>query len=205
MKVQMINIDQIKPYPSNPRKISDKAIRMVGKSIAEYGFRQPLVVDKDNVIIIGHTRFHASRQLGLKEVPCNVADISKEKAKALRIADNRINEETAWDDDKLIEELNSLIKDEYNVDALGFTQEELDSLFTKENIDIPIAEDEDINYIDNDMNDVKMIQIFYNPEDEKKFREGLNNVRDHYNIDNISDAVLRCVLNENDKIKSSND
>ena len=138
-------------------------------------------------------------------MPCNVADISEEKAKALRIADNRINEETAWDDDKLIEELNSLIKDEYNVDALGFTQEELDSLFTKENIDIPIAEDEDINYIDNDMNDVKMIQIFYNPEDEKKFREGLNNVRDHYNIDNISDAVLRCVLNENDKIKSSND
>lgn len=202
MIVEMLKIDEIKPYPSNPRKISKKAIEMVGKSIEEYGFRQPIVVDKDNIIIIGHTRFQASRQLGLKEVPCNIADLPEEKAKALRIADNRINEETAWDDAKLIEELNSLLEVDYLIDKLGFTQEELDSLFTKEDIQLDV-DNEDINYIDNDMNDVKMIQLFYSPDDDSVFREGLNNVMDKYSITNISDAVLRCVKNENDKIKSS--
>lgn len=73
MKVVNIAIDNIKPYSKNPR-INDNAVDYVAKSIKEFGFKVPIVIDKNNVIVAGHTRYKASKQLGLKEVPCIVAD-----------------------------------------------------------------------------------------------------------------------------------
>ena len=94
MEIEQADINSIKPYKNNPRKLSDKAITKVANSIKEFGFRQPIVVDKDRIIVVGHTRFRASKQLGLKQVPITIAkNLTPYQINANRIADNRTNEE----------------------------------------------------------------------------------------------------------------
>ena len=200
MKIQSTNINDIKPYDKNPRKISNKAIDMVANSIKEFGFQQPIVVDTKNVIVVGHTRYQASIKLNLKKVPVVVGDFTEQQAKAYRIADNRINEETGWDYNFLQEELNKLLDLDVDLNLTGFTSEELDSMFAKEEIEItdPIDVGDDENHL---LNDVKMIQLFYEPENEQKFRNIVDKIKEQHNIDNISDAVLMCVLNEGKKLK----
>ena len=101
MKVQEMSIDEIKPYENNPR-INDNGVDAVANSIKEFGRKQPIVVDKDNVIIVGHTRYLASKQLKLKKVPVIVAsDLTPEQVKAYRLADNKTNELTERDEDLL--------------------------------------------------------------------------------------------------------
>ena len=200
MKIQSTNINDIKPYDRNPRKISNKAIDMVANSIKEFGFQQPIVVDTKNVIVVGHTRYQASIKLNLKKVPVVVGDFTEQQAKAYRIADNRINEETGWDYNFLQEELNKLLDLDVDLNLTGFTSEELDSMFAKEEIEItdPIDVGDDENHL---LNDVKMIQLFYEPENEQKFRNIVDKIKEQHNIDNISDAVLMCVRNEGKKLK----
>ena len=101
-------IDAVKPYPNNPR-INKDAIGKVAESIREFGFEQPIVVDKDHVIIVGHTRLEAAKKLKLNEVPVIVADhLTDEQARAYRLADNKTNEFSLWDTDLLISELDDI-------------------------------------------------------------------------------------------------
>ena len=98
--IEEIEIDKLIPYHNNPRK--NLNVDKVASSITEFGFQQPIVVDKNYVVIVGHTRLQASKKLGLKKVPVFIADLSESKAKAYRIADNRLNEDSSWDYDFLI-------------------------------------------------------------------------------------------------------
>ena len=107
MKVQKIKLSQIKPYWRNARK-NDETVEALKKSITDYGFNQPLVLDKNNVIITGHARFKALMQLGHDTAPCIVTDLSDKKAKAYRIADNKTHEMTMWDNDELVVELREI-------------------------------------------------------------------------------------------------
>lgn len=102
-----MNITDIKPYNKNAKKHPDKQIKQVAESIKEFGFNQPIVVDKDNTIIVGHGRFEAAKLLGLTDVPVITVDLSEEKAKAYRLADNKLNE-SEWDMGLAIEELKGL-------------------------------------------------------------------------------------------------
>jgi len=89
MDIELRRIDQIKPYDKNPRH-NDDAVDAVANSITEFGFRQPIVVDGDGVIVVGHTRYKAAQKLGMEEVPVHVAtDLTPAQAKAYRIADNQ--------------------------------------------------------------------------------------------------------------------
>lgn len=93
MTIQEVAVDAVTPYEKNPRKIPQEAIDRVAASIKEFGFKQPIVVDKDMVIIVGHTRLLAAKKLGYETVPVLVAsDLSPEKARAYRLADNKTNE-----------------------------------------------------------------------------------------------------------------
>lgn len=122
MDVKTVSIDSIKPYPNNPR-LNDNAVDKVTNSIKEFGFQQPIVVDKDGVVIVGHTRLKAAKKLGLKEVPVVYAtNLSEEKANAYRLADNKTGEFAEWDDIKLEDELN-LITD---IDMTDFGFEDLE-------------------------------------------------------------------------------
>jgi site-specific DNA-methyltransferase (adenine-specific) len=106
--ITMVPIASIKPYWRNPRKADESSVKAVARSISRFGFNQPLVLDKNNVIIVGHTRFKALMQLNFKEVPCVIADLTAEQAKEYRIIDNKSNELTSWDWEKLIPELREL-------------------------------------------------------------------------------------------------
>ena len=119
MKVVDIDIDKLKAYENNPRK-NDRAVNEVAESIKQFGFKVPIVIDKDNVIIAGHTRLKAANLLRLKKVPCVVADdLTAEQAKAFRLADNKTGELAGWDFDLLIEELQGI--DEIDMTVYGFT------------------------------------------------------------------------------------
>ena len=108
MTVQNIPLDDIKPYENNPRK-NDQAVDAVAKSIKQFGFKVPLVIDADNVIVCGHTRYRAAQKLKLKSVPCIVADdLTPAQIKAFRLADNKLAELSTWDFEKLDEELAAL-------------------------------------------------------------------------------------------------
>nr|DAU43419.1 MAG TPA: ParB protein [Caudoviricetes sp.] len=108
MQIIDMPIGQIKPYEHNPRN-NDAAVEPVAASIREFGFRQPIVVDAKNIIICGHTRYRAAKRLGLETVPVLVAsDLSPEKVKAYRLADNKTAEATEWLPDELAAELGDL-------------------------------------------------------------------------------------------------
>lgn len=110
MKVVSIPLEKIKPYQKNPRK-NDDAVHHVAASIKQYGFQQPIVVDKKGVIIVGHTRYRAAQELELEKVPVIYADdLTPKQARAYRIADNKTHEYAAWDWDLLTEELTGLGK-----------------------------------------------------------------------------------------------
>jgi hypothetical protein len=98
-------IGEIKPYFRNPRRIPQNAIDAVAKSIQLYGYVQPIVVDLQNVIIVGHTRLQALKKLGWTSVPVYITDLPEAKAKEYRLIDNRTGELTSWDHDALVTEL----------------------------------------------------------------------------------------------------
>lgn len=107
MKITTVALSQIKPYWRNARK-NDKTVEALKESIQRYGFNQPLVLDKDKVIVTGHARFKALMQLGHKDAPCVIVDLSEEKAKEYRIADNKTHEMTIWDNEQLVVELREI-------------------------------------------------------------------------------------------------
>lgn len=105
MKIENWDIDKIKPYENNPRN-NDQGVDAVAKSIKEFNWQQPIVVDKDNVIIVGHTRYKAAKKLGFDEVPVVVADeLTPKQVKAYRLADNKTGEIAVWDNKELLKEL----------------------------------------------------------------------------------------------------
>jgi ParB/RepB/Spo0J family partition protein len=125
-EIVMMPLDSIKPYENNPRN-NETAVDKVAESIKQFGFKNPIIVDKDNIIIAGHTRLKAAYKLGLEVAPVIVADdLDEEKAKAFRLADNKTSEFASWDFEKLEAELAELTG--IDMESLGFTidNEEID-------------------------------------------------------------------------------
>lgn len=133
MEIVYKKIDEVIPYEKNPRN-NDEAVKYVAESIKQFGFKVPIIVDKDNIIVAGHTRLKAAKQLGLKEVPTITADdLTPEQVKAFRLADNKVSEKAEWNMDLLGEELENL---DIDMSAFGF-DEDLDM-----NIQTEVIEDD---------------------------------------------------------------
>lgn len=121
MEIINMLLTDIVPYEKNPRK-NDEAVKYVEESIRQFGFKVPIIIDKDGVIVAGHTRYKAAKNLKMKEVPCIVADdLSDEQIKAFRLADNKVAEKAEWDFNVLADELESIIG--IDMEALGFVDD----------------------------------------------------------------------------------
>lgn len=115
-----LNVDDLIPYENNPRK-NDGAVDFVAKSIEEFGFKVPIVVDKNNIVVAGHTRLKASKKLGLEKVPVIIADdLTDEQVKAFRLADNKVSEVAQWDEEALKVEMEQIAMD---MQQFGFDEE----------------------------------------------------------------------------------
>lgn len=147
MNVIEVEVSKLMPYWHNPRK-NDGTVEKLVNSISKYGFNVPLVVNKDMVLITGHARLKAAKKLGLEKVPCVVVNLTEEQAKKYRIADNKIQESTEWDEEALFKELRE-IGDPLDLVDMGFTSKEVediigdfDSLMDEvKGIDIPVYEE----------------------------------------------------------------
>lgn len=122
MDIVFLKLSEIKPYEKNPRK-TDRAVDYVVNSIREFGFKVPIVVDRQNVIVCGHVRYKAAKKLKMESVPCIVADdLTEEQVNAFRLIDNKTQELSTWDFSKLIAELDDLT-DEFNMQQMGFNEQ----------------------------------------------------------------------------------
>ena len=145
MQIIEMKISEVKPYENNPRKITEEAIQKVAASIREFGFKQPIVIDRNNVIIAGHTRLKAAELLGLETVPAIRADdLTPEQVKAYRLADNKVAEATDWDMNALDKELAEIL--DIDMDEFGFDIADID----------PDAFDDDFTLPDGDKDGATM-------------------------------------------------
>ena len=137
IQVQMIKISDVKEYDNNPR-LNDDAVEAVAASILEFGFKVPIIIDKNNVIVAGHTRVKACKRLGIIEVPAIIADdLTEDQINAFRLADNKTHELALWDDAKLLEELEKI-----KMDMFRFGFEDLESALEVDVFDDDFDEEE---------------------------------------------------------------
>jgi ParB/RepB/Spo0J family partition protein len=188
MQITEVDLSIIKPYENNPRVISDEAIHKVSESIKKFGWQQPIVVDKDYNIIVGHTRYHASKRLGLTKVPVKIfEDLSPDKISAYRLLDNKLNELTEWEEVLLQSELREI----QNSDDL----ENLLSIFEKTTKEIPKIEN-DFETFESDegsytmTDDFVSLSLVMTPEDKKYCINTLKSFMQDHNLDTMSNAIL---------------
>ena len=162
IKITQKPIADLIPYSRNPRR-NDEAVPMVMNSIKEFGFKVPIVIDKNNIIVCGHTRFKAALKLGLETVPCIVADdLSDEQIKAFRLADNKVSEKAEWDFEILSDELDDIINIDfvkYNDASSAKTPMET---MTKGRVYVTVNDDDElvaITYYDNTGKRTKQIDL----------------------------------------------
>jgi site-specific DNA-methyltransferase (adenine-specific) len=146
VKVKAVKVAELKEYENNPRK-NKKAVAAVAESIKTFGFKNPIIIDKDGVIIAGHTRKAAAQQLGLDTVPCIIADdLTPEQAAAFRLADNKTAELAEWDFDKLNEEIKALADFPVNMADFGFDLSEFEERKEVEEVE-PEEEEEEAEIV----------------------------------------------------------
>lgn len=140
---EWIHVDQLTEWDKNPR-FNDQAVEQIAESIKKFGFASPIIARKeDNRIIAGHTRYKAAKSLNIQYVPVRFMDLSEKEADALALADNRLGEISAWDDGLLGDILAELDDGEFDIDVVGFSQQEIDQLMG--NWTDPFFDDEEDN------------------------------------------------------------
>lgn len=132
ISIEMLSLDALKPYDKNPRK-NDDAVQYVANSIKEFGFKVPIVIDANNTIIAGHTRYKAAKEIGMSEVPCIRADdLTDEQVKAFRLADNKTGELADWDEELLKYELDDIA--DWDMSEFGFLDDNEDDEILRDDI-----------------------------------------------------------------------
>jgi len=197
MKIEMMAIKLLKPYENNPR-LNAKAIPQVMKSLTEFGWRQPIVVDKDLVVIVGHTRLAAAKKMKLKQVPVHVADLTEAQVRAYRIADNRSHDRSEWDMPLLSAELDTVfgLDVRFDLEFMDFSLEELippaPLLGGK-----PMNPDEKLDrFLESS---VRVIKLAYTEEEYSGVMAFMNGLCKYLAIENNSDLVAYLVRNASEK------
>jgi hypothetical protein len=204
-KVQMLKAEQILEYEGNPRQ-NAAAVEKVATSIRDYGWRVPIVVDENNVILAGHTRLKAARLLELKDVPVHVAQgLSEEQKTAYRIMDNKSQDLAEWDNELLRVEFEKLAGGDFDLDMTGFDIEEINKI-TKGALlkfDAPDLEMSEEDWLGQDVHipetNVKQYMLLFDISDVEEIKTMVEGLREIYKIESPSDIVFRAVKNEYEK------
>ena len=167
MNIIMKKLDEIVPYENNPRE-NDDSSQTIAESIQEFGFLNPIIIDKDGTIICGHARLKAAMLLGLDEVPTITAEgLSEDQIRAFRIADNKTAEIAGWDFDALVQEFQGLSADNFDLNLTGFNEYEQTEYAQPDAIPEPPDRDEFRDYQeDADANVLKSFNIVITCEDD---------------------------------------
>lgn len=193
MEIKNLKIDELTPYDKNPRDISTRAIDSVAHSIKEFGWKQPIVIDKDNIIVVGHTRFLAAQKLNLDTVPVLIAtDLSEEKIKAYRILDNRLNELSGWDEELLSIELSELNNADQSIkELLQLLQEDevkIDNTEFLADLSENVTKEEKLKL---DMREYQSLTFVMLPDDKKMILSKLRNIMDSNELNTSTQALLK--------------
>ena len=207
MKIINLKTDQLIPYINNPRD-NVEAVDKVASSIKDFGFNVPIVIDKDNVVINGHTRLLASKKLGLEEVPCIVADdLTEAQIKAFRIADNKVSEYSKWNEDLLKIELECLNELDFNMNDFGFINVDITEDLVIPNFDF---DDDEADYDDEKDNEsytentnyedtteyksegiIQYNIIFNNKDEQLVWQDFLRYIKANYEGETISEKLVK--------------
>jgi ParB-like chromosome segregation protein Spo0J len=202
MKVEEINLSEIKPYEFNPRK-NEKAIEKVAASLREFGWKQPIVVDEQNVVLAGHTRLAAAISLSYQVAPVVVAEgLTDAQKAAYRIADNKTAEYSEWDKDLLQQEFSRLMELDADLTSTSFSLEDIanfsDEFLEWEDDDDQFENEESEASEENLLGElnsahVKMVLIYLNTETEPVFREMAEKLQERFGTENLSDTIFKVV------------
>ena len=192
MDIVTKKVEDLIPYYQNPRIISERAIDECAKSIANHGMRQAIVIDKNNIIVAGHTRLLACKKLDYQEVPCIVYEDDQEKIDAYRLADNKVAELTQWEDNFLTQELKKL--QDLDIEVAGFDFSESEDKFDAfdDLIDKDVKLDE-VGYNAKELSN-QVPLIFYMEEEERKVvMDCIEVIRRDLHLDTKTQALMELV------------
>ena len=185
MNIVKMKVDELIPYINNPRN-NENAVDKVASSILEFGFKNPIVIDKNNVVINGHTRLLASKKLGLKEVPVIVAvDLTEAQVKAFRIADNKTSEYAEWDEELLKIELEQLEDMNFDLECTGFDMDDIEQML---NLGFNYSEDEfgeDFDLPSGDKNPIQQRTFTLHDNQASLIDFAMSEIKEKYNNDNL--------------------
>jgi ParB-like chromosome segregation protein Spo0J len=195
MKINMLQVDKIVPYFRNAKRHPSEQIESLAKQIQELGFTQPLVIDNENNLVIGHGRLEAAKFLGIEKVPVTVLDknLTKERIAALRLYDNKVSE-TGWDTIKLMEELSSLKDFDFDLSLTGFQDFEINSMLgidlSDAGFDIPTETNEDEPAGKEVSEGFKQVQLLYKPEEHVKYLDFIKKYQRYYGCSDKTTAEV---------------
>ena len=194
MQIKDVAVDKLIPYAKNSRTHSEKQIAEIAASIKEFGFRQPILVDGLG-IIAGHGRLLAARKLNLKQVPTiDCSDLTAAQKKAYIIADNKLAMNAGWDSELLAVEMEELLKGNFNLEILGFTENELEELLntTPQEAELGLLPDEKL---DNFLNgDTKILRLAYDEQEFESVVNGLQTLQEKLKVEDFSTIVMALIL-----------
>jgi hypothetical protein len=194
MQIKDVAVDKLIPYAKNSRTHSEAQIAQIAASIKEFGFRNPILVDGIGVIA-GHGRLLAARKLNLKQVPTiDCSDLTEPQKKAYIIADNKLAMNAGWDGELLALEMEELLKGNFNLELLGFTEGELDELLdtTPQEAELGLLPDQKL---DNFLNgDTKILRLAYDEQEFESVVNGLQQLQKELETEDFSTIVMALVL-----------
>ena len=185
MNIIKMKVEDLIPYVNNPRN-NENAVDKVASSIAEFGFKNPIVIDKNNVVINGHTRLLASKKLGLKEVPVIKADdLTEAQVKAFRITDNKTSEYAEWNEELLKIELEQLEEMNFDLECTGFDMDDIEKML---NLGFDYSEDEfgeDFELPSGDKNPIQQRTFTLHDNQASLIDFAMSEIKEKYNNDNL--------------------
>jgi ParB-like chromosome segregation protein Spo0J len=194
MQIKEVAVDKLIPYAKNSRTHSEAQVAQIAASIKEFGFRNPILVD-GNGVIAGHGRLLAARKLGLKQVPTiDCSDLTEPQKKAYIIADNKLAMNAGWDGELLALEMEELLKGNFNLELLGFSETELDELLdtTPQEAELGLLPEEKL---DNFLNgDTKILRLAYDEQEFETVVNGLQELQKELEIEDFSTIVMALIL-----------